>query len=173
MSEEKKEAPFVTKIIAPKEVRSGDTIALRGAIIPKDGQQGGKLKFLQLVGPALTQLYKIKGPYEVFQDILASIAEGQDIKEFRIGVFFLLYERFNHQCRMEGKSLSGKMELLIDKEDNPKVLYRKRKVRAGKKEPLPIYVRNILAHLGSREEGCTIEDVMTSIELLKKWTAPK
>lgn len=164
-----KEPHFIVKGIGPLEVQSGQEVTLAGAIISKDGQQGGKIKFIDLAVPALNQLYKINGPTRAFTQILAAIAEGQNLDDYHVGRFFILYERFKHKYSLKsGKDVIKKMTPLLQIE-NGNGLFKK--TTRGEQQPLPFYVRNVLAHLGERKEGCSRDDIMKSMDLLEKWLA--
>lgn len=169
MSENKKDPHFLVKCIGPLSVKSGQEVTLAGAIIPRDGQQGGKIKFIDLAVPALNQLYKIGGPTRAFTEIITAIAEGQNLDDYHVGRFFILYERFKHKHGLKtGKEVIDKMNLLLQKE-NGDSLFKITHGQRREKQPLPFYIRNLLAHLGERKEGCSKEELFKSIELLEKW----
>ena len=158
--------------IHPSSIPKGTEYHIYLAEIPKNGQQGSKIKFLELAERALTQLYKMRGPVETFSEVLRSIVEDKGIYEYEYGVFFMLYAQFQQKYEIEDdqkeqKQTAKKMEELL--EDNQSMF--KSYERSGKtiKVPLPIYIRNAIAHHGTNKANTfTPQELKASIGFLRE-----
>ena len=141
--------------------------------IPRNGQQGGKLKLVRLCNDALYQAYKLDLPIAGVPRVLASMVQGNGVYLDSIGEFFELYGRFE---QMLGLTDDYKQEQVKDEMQSrlgdDAVQHSREYVRGGSTSltPLPLYVRNVLAHQGTNSANSLRDgDVSTAIRLLKEW----
>ncbi len=157
--------------IYPSLIPKGKNFHIYFAEIPKNGQQKSKIKFLKLAEKALTQLSKMQGPVETFSEILRSIVEDKEIYEYQYGVFFMLYAQFQQKYEIEDdrehKQTAKKMEELLEDDQGMLKIYKRGSTM--RKDPLPIYIRNAIAHYGTNKENTfTSQELKASIDFLRK-----
>ena len=158
--------------IHPSSIPKGTKYHIYLAEILKNGQQGSKIKFLKLAEQALTQLYKMRGPVETFSEVLRSIVEDKGIYEYQYGVFFMLYAQFQQKYEIEDdqkeqRQTAQKMEELL--EDNQSMFKSYKRDDGRIKVPLPIYIRNAIAHHGTNKANTfTPQELKASIDFLRE-----
>ena len=158
--------------IHPSSIPKGTKYHIYLAEILKNGQQGSKIKFLKLAEQALTQLYKMRGPVETFSEVLRSIVEDKGIYEYQYGVFFMLYAQFQQKYEIEDdqkeqRQTAQKMEELL--EDNQSMFKSYKRDDRRIKVPLPIYIRNAIAHHGTNKANTfTPQELKASIDFLRE-----
>ena len=158
--------------IHPSSIPKGTKYHIYLAEILKNGQQGSKIKFLKLAEQALTQLYKMRGPVETFSEVLRSIVEDKGIYEYQYGVFFMLYAQFQQKYEIEDdqkeqKQTAKKMEELLEDDQSMFKSYKRDDRRI--KVPLPIYIRNAIAHHGTNKANTfTPQELKVSIDFLRE-----
>ena len=174
---------FILKGIGPLTRGKGDRDLLHGEVgkyleiqlvqIPRDGQQGGKLKLVRLANDALYQAYKLNLPIAGVPRVLASMVQGRGVYLDSIGEFFQLYGRFE---QMLGLTDDYKQERIKDamrsRLGDDAAHHSREYERSGTRSltPLPLYVRNVLAHQGTNPANSLRDgDVSTAIRLLKDW----
>ena len=177
MSNIKQIAKFTAKGLAPREVPPGSTVHMRAIVFPKDDQEAARLELYEVGREVLSLAYKINDMNIAgFTEMLGNFIEGKDVYTDSIGEFFELYgkfeEKYNFSDKVGQDSIRKKMQELI-KEDNKVDLFRTYK-REGRNDdsqcPLPLYVRNILAHKGTNPlNSLGKKDVSLAIQLLKEW----
>ena len=174
---------FILKGIGPLTKRSGnrDHADMRVGkyfeavtlLIPKDGQQGGKLNLVRLCNDALYQAYKLDLPIAGVPGVLSAMAQGKGLYWDSIGEFFQLYGQFEQKLGFTDGYKQGQIEYEMQERLGDDAVQHSRKyVRDGIESltPLPLYVRNILAHQGTNTVNCLADgDVHTAIRLLKDW----
>ena len=174
---------FILKGIGPLTKGKGNRDVLHGEVgkyleiqlveIPRDGQQGGKLKLVRLANETLNQAYKLNLPIAGVPRVLASMVQGRGLYLDSIGEFFQLYGRFEQMLGLtdDYKQERIKNEMRSRLGDNDSHQSREY-VRGGTTSltPLPLYVRNVLAHQGTNPANSLRDgDVSTAIRLLKDW----
>ena len=174
---------LILRGIGPLTKRKGNRDQLHGLVgkyleiqlveIPRNGQQGGKLKLVRLCNDALYQAYKLDLPIAGVPRALASMVQGNGVYLDSIGEFFELYGRFE---QMLGLTDDYKQEQVKDEMrsrlGDDAVQHSREYVRGGSTSltPLPLYVRNVLAHQGTNSANSLHDgDVSTAIRLLKEW----
>ena len=143
----------INKRTGKLELRTGQYFELQIVNIPKDGQQGGKLKLVRLSNELLHQAFKIGLPIAGVANVLGSLIEKRGLYFDSVGEFFQLFGRFEQMLGLpdDYKQLEIECEMQA-RLGNEVVQYSREYVRAGIKsfKPLPLYVRNVLTH---REPG--------------------
>ena len=177
--------PFIVRILAPREMKGGDTIPLGGAIFPINWKTPKRLAMVESARDFISNAYKVDSLVPGLRTALKSVIEGKDLYEHNIGEFFDLYGQFQGKF-LEGKYLEwqyqrevgsktrAKMETLVDGDRTylkPMKVLRKGGKVEEELQPLPYAVRNILAHVATDqnkldEDG---EELRASIDLLKSW----
>ena len=174
---------FILKGIGPLTKGKGNQDQLHGVLgqyldiqlveIPRNGQQGSKLKLVRLCNDALYQAYKLALPIAGVPRVLASMVQGKGLYLDSIGEFFELYGRFE---QMLGLTDDYKQQYVKDEMrsrlGDDAVHYSREYVRGGTTSltPLPLYIRNVLAHQGTNPVNSLRDgDVSTAIRLLKEW----
>ena len=158
--------------IHPSLIPKGTEYRIYFTEILKNGQQGSKIKFLELAEEALTQLSKMRGPVETFSEVLRSIVEDKGIYEYQYGVFFMLYAQFQQKYEIEDDQkeqiqTAQKMEELL--EDNQSMFKSYKRDDRRIKVPLPIYIRNAIAHHGTNKANTfTPQELKASIDFLRE-----
>ena len=162
---------FVPRILAPREVDGGNTIPLRAVIVKPDWKIAARLEMMESATDMITNAYIIGALDPAFPTVLASIIEGKGLYEHNIGEFFQLYGKFEGIHQTQDAKTKTAMEPLVKGDNRYLKLYWER----GKcnPHPLPYAVRNILAHAGHNRNALDHEgeELRTSIELLRSWTA--
>ena len=171
---------FKVAILAPREVKGGDTIPLSGVVLPLNWKIAKRLEMVESARDLITNAYILDSLDHGLPTILRTVIEGVGLYEHSIGEFFELYGQFEGKY-LQGKYLQrpgpktrAKMETLVN--GDRKYLKSIKVDRKGGKveeelQPLPYAVRNILAHLGTSlnkldDNG---EELKISIELLRSW----
>lgn len=72
-------------------MRVGKYVEIQLVEIPRDGQQGGKLKLAKLSNALLLQAHKIGVPIAGVAGVLGSMIEGRGLYLDSVGEFFQLY----------------------------------------------------------------------------------
>ncbi len=174
---------FILKGIGPLTRGKGNRDQIRGVVdkymeiqlveIAKNGQQGGKLKLVRLCNDALYQAYKLDLPIAGVPRVLASMVQGKGLYLDSIGEFFELYGRFEQTLRLTDDYKQEQIKKEMRSRLGDEAVHHSREyVRGGTKSqtPLPLYVRNVLAHQGTNPENSLRDgDVSTAIGLLKDW----
>ena len=175
MKDAKTNNKFIAKGLAPREVPNRTKVWLRALIIPKDGQQGIKLKLYEISRDVLSLAYRINGTNpSALTEVLGATIEGKDIYKYSIGEFFELYGKFMQKIGLQDDErqtiVKEKMKNLIAEgdEDNALRTYR-RGNHTEENYPLPLYVRNALAHKENELNLIENSDLPAAIELLRKW----
>ena len=118
----------------------------------KDGREQEKIKFLELAEKALTQLSRMGGEVTTFSEVLRSIVEDSGIYEYQYGVFFMLYAQFQQAYGIEDNNeqvMTTKKMLELIGDDNT-LLKTYRREDKNQNMPLPVYIRNSIAHQGTK-----------------------
>ena len=165
--------PFKVEILAPREVRGGDSVPLSAIIMELDWKIATKREMVESARDLITNAYTLDSLDPALPTILRAVIEGRGLYEYGIGEFFLLYGKFEQKHQTTGQQTRTKMETLV----NGDTKYLKSYKEYGKErlDPLPYAVRNILAHTGTNpnvldQEG---KELRTSIDLLKSWVNPE
>ncbi len=164
---------YKVAILAPREVKGGDTIPLSGVVLPLDWKIAKRLEMVEVARDLMTSAYTLDSLDHGLPTVLKSIIEGKGLYEHSIGEFFQLYGQFEgkYQLARQGQT-KAKMEALV----KGRMKYLKAYIEYGETNlvPLPYAVRNILAHAGTNPNGLDKhgEDLRKSIELLKSWVSP-
>ena len=164
---------FVVEILAPQEVKGGDTVPLSAVVIHLDWKIATRLKMVESARDLITNAYIVDSLDPVFPTVLKSIIEGKGLYAHSIGEFFQLYGKFEGKYQLtNGTDTKDKMESLV----NGDARYLKPYKVYGKSlpYPLPYAVRNILAHTGQNPNTLDGEgkELRTSVELLRSWVTP-
>lgn len=153
--------------------RAGKHLEIQLVEIPKDGRQGGKRKLVRLCNDVLYQAYKLDLPIAGVPGVLGAMVEGKGVYWDSIGEFFQLYGQLEQKL---GLADGYKQEQIADEMrarlGNEAVQHSRKYTRDGIATliPLPLYVRNVLAHGGTNPaNGLADGDVKTAIRLLKDW----
>ena len=162
--------------LCPSSIPKGTTYHLYLTMIRKDGREKDKIKFLELAEKALTQLYRMQGPVKTFSEVLRSIVEDKGIYEYEYGIFFMLYAQFQRKYEIEddGEQLQTlkKMRELIG--NNQTMLKNYKRGDRITKDPLPVYIRNSIAHHGTnRTNPFTAEELERAIQFLREEVNPR
>lgn len=162
--------PVKWAILAPREVKGGDTIPLAGVALPLDWKIAKRLEMVEIARDLITNAYIIDSLDPGLLSVLRSIIEGKGLYEHSIGEFFQLYGQFEGKYGLTSeKQTRAKMESLLNGEQR----YLKRCLSNKKWElqPLPFAVRHILAHLGRNPNTLDQngDELRVSIELLRSW----
>lgn len=164
--------PFDVAILAPKEVRSGDSVPLSGIMMELDWKIATKWEMVESARDLITNAYNLDSLDPALPTILTAVIEGRGLYEYGIGEFFLLYGKFEQKHQTTGQQTRTKMEALVKGDQR----YLKPYTICGKVHcvPLPYAVRNILGHVGTNPNVLDKEgkDLRTSIDLLKSWVDP-
>ena len=162
-------------ILAPKEIKGGDTIPLSGTFIPLDWKIAKRREMVKNAVDFISNAYIVDSLVPGLPTVLSSVIGGKGLYEHSIGEFFQLYGQFEGKYQLEtGTKTKAKMETLVNgdrKYFKPvEVLGKRGKVKV-ERQPLPYAVRNILAHLGTTRNTLDVngEELKTSIELLRLW----
>ena len=141
--------------------------------IPKNGQQGGKLKLVQLCNNALYQAYKMDLPIAGVPQVLASMVQGKGLYLNSIGEFFELYGRFEQMLGLTDDYRQEQISQAMRSRLGDDAGKHSRKYVRGDTAtltPLPLYVRNVVAHQGTNPANALSDgDVSNAIRLLKEW----
>lgn len=104
---------------------------------------------------------------------LGSTVEGKGLYFDSIGEFFQLFGRFEQALGLADgynqRKIEHEMKVRLENEFDQ---YSREYLRDGSKSlaPLPLYVRNVLAHQGTNpKNGLQDGDVRTAVRLLKGW----
>ena len=155
-------------ILAPREVRGGDTVPLAGIITKPDWKIVAKHELADLATEFISKAYLIGLLDTALPTVMKSIIEEKGIYEYNIGEFFLFYGRFEQRYGLsKGKQTMEKMLELIGGEEKSLKVYVEHKKTL--QYPLPYAVRNILSHIGNNPNSLTAEELRDSVNLLKKW----
>ena len=137
-----------------------------------------KVKFCEMSRRLLSLAYEISNDKDCMflTEMLTRIAEGTSVYVSGIGEFLYLYGMLEQRLKLPDKrnqkQMEERMRSLAEKYDGT-ATYRtyRREGEADRECPLPLYVRNVLAHSGTnRLNTLTIpDDVDASIEILKWW----
>lgn len=145
--------------------------------IPKDGQQGGKLKLVKIANALLYQAHKMQLPIAGVAGVLGSLVEERGLFLDSTSEFLRLYGRFEQMLGFADgynqKDIEREMQARLG---DDLTQHSREYVRSGRKSrtPLPLYVRNVLAHQGTNPaNGLGDGDLETAIRLLKDWLRPK
>ena len=169
--------PVKWAILAPREVKGGDTIPLAGVALPLDWKIAKRLEMVEIARDLITNAYTIDSLDSMLPIALGSIIEGKGLYKYSVGELFELYGQFQGKYQLRNdKQTKAKMRALING-DRKYLKPIKARNNRNKVElhPLPFAVRNILAHSGTNtnrvdQKG---EELKTSIELLRSWVHPK
>lgn len=160
---------FIVRMLAPKEVREGDTIPLSGVVLNLDWKIATRLEMVEFARDFIAKAYVLDSLDSGLPTVLKSIIEGKGLYEYNIGEFFLQYGRFQEKYHLDTEAKAkAKMESLMNGDQE----YLKPYVERGKSNlvPLPWAVRQTLAH---RSPGNQLDlagkELGTSIDLLRSW----
>ena len=164
---------FVVEILAPKEMKGGDTIPVSAVVIHLDWKIATRLEMIESARDMITNAYILDSLDPAFPTVLGSIIEGKGLYEHSFGEFFQLYGKFEGKYHLtKGTDTKDKMEALVNGDERYLKPYKER----GKSllYPLPYAVRNILAHTRQNPNRLDREgkELRTSIELLRSWVTP-
>lgn len=155
------------------DMEVGKYVEIQLVQILKDGQQGAKIKFIELSNNMLCQAYKMGLPIAGLPGVLGSMVEGKGIYFDSIGEFFQLFGRFEQMLGFADGHNQRKIEHEMKVRLGSDLGAHSREYhRDGVKSliPLPLYVRNALAHQGTNPVNSLHDgDVITAIRLLKGW----
>jgi len=150
---------FHVEILAPKEVRGGDTVPLSGVTIKLDWRIETRIKLVEAANSMIANAYLIDCLDPSLPTVLCSIIEGRGLYEHSIGEFFLLYGKFEQKYQLrKGKETRAKMLDLLKGDKQYLFSYKER--RGTRDDPLPYAVRNILSHVGKNPNplySCAVE----------------
>lgn len=166
--------------IAPRVVPPGTEVYMSGGVYPADDQIHKRKKLREICRDLLTQVYGIRGTNRaVITNILCATLKGDDVYKDTVLEFFQLYGKFQQKNRIvdtDPQSVEhSKMTAILQKTGDSASCrtYRRPGQPNDNKCPLPLYVRNILAHGGTNTlNKLADEDLLAAINLLKKWTSP-
>ena len=166
--------PVKWAILAPREVKGGDTIPLAGVALPLDWKIAKRLEMVEIARDLITNAYILDSLDPGLPTVLSSIIEGKGLYKHNVGEFFELFGQFEGKHHLtKHDQTKAKMEALIDGDQN----YLKLHFTNGKWKPypLPLAVRHTLAHLGNTPNALDTkgEELRTSIELLRSWLSPE
>ena len=159
---------FLVRILAPREVKGSDTVPLAGIKIDLNWKVETRLRMVESANNMIADAYLIDSLDPGFPAVLSSIIEGKGLYEHGIGEFFLLYGKFEQKHKLRnGKATRAKMLELIKGDKQ----YLRSYIDRGKtrNDPLPYAVKNILSHVGSNPNKFEVEELRSSIILLKTW----
>ena len=170
----------IRRAVGPQDPKTGKFVMQVGKYveiklveIPRDGQQGGKLKLVKLSNDLLLQAHKVGVPIAGVAGVLGSMIEMRGIYLDSVGEFFQLYGRFEQMLGLADDYKQSKIEHEMKNRLGDDVTQHTREyIRSGKKSltPIPLYVRNVLAHQGTNPENSLVDgDLQTTIRLLKDW----
>lgn len=164
--------PFDVAILAPREVRGGDSVPLSGIMMELDWKVATKREMVESARDLITNAYTLDSLDPALPAILTAVIEGRGLYEYGIGEFFLLYGKFEQKHQTTGQQTRTKMEALV--KGDTKYLKSYKEYGKERLDPLPYAVRNILAHTGTNpnvldQEG---KELRTSIDLLRSWVNP-
>ena len=141
--------------------------------IARDGQKSGKLKLVRLCNDALYQAYKMDLPIAGVPQALASMIEGKGLYVNSIGEFFELYGRFENMLGLTDDYRQKKIQMEMEsrlKDDADHHFREYERDGTTSRTPLPLYVRNVVAHQGTNPANTLRDgDVSKAITLLKDW----
>ena len=100
---------FGVEILAPREVRGGDSVPLSGIIIGLDWKIATKLEMVESARDLITKAYMLGSLDSALPTVLTSVIKGKGLYEYGIGEFFLLYGKFQQQYRLTDKDTRTKM----------------------------------------------------------------
>ena len=169
--------PFDVGILAPREVKGGDTIPLSGVVLPLDWKIAKRREMVESARDLITNAYILDSLDPMLPTALRSVIEGKGLYKYSVGELFELYGQFQgkHQLKTD-KQTKAKMSVLING-DRKYLKPIKARNNRNKVElhPLPYAVRNIFAHSGTNTNRVDQngEELKTSIELLRSWVHPK
>ena len=166
--------------VGPQDPRTGKYVMQVGKYvemqlveIPRDGQQGGKLKLVKLSNALLLQAHKVGVPIAGVAGVLGSMIEMRGFYLDSVGEFFQLYGRFEQMLGSADDYKQSKIEReMKDRLGDDVTQHSREYIRSGRKSltPLPLYVRNVLAHQGTNPENLLGDgDLQTAIRLLRDW----
>ena len=163
---------FVVRTLAPREVRSEDTVPLGGVVLYPDWRIATRLQMVEPARELISLAYTIGSLDPALPTVLSAVIQGKSLYEFSIGEFFELFGEFKAKHGLPNQEgIRAKMTTLVNGDRR----YMKEYTRDGKTEldPLPLAVRNTLAHPENKANAIDQagEDMRTSIELLRSWLA--
>ena len=134
------------------DMEVGKYVEIQSVQILKDGQQGAKIKFIELSNNMLYQAYKMGLFTAGLAGVFGAMVEGKGIYFDSIGEFFQLLGRFEQMLGLT----DGYNQRIIEHEmkvrlGNDLGQHSRGYFRDGSESlvPLPLYVRNALAHQGT------------------------
>ena len=157
-------------ILAPTEVRGGDTVQLARVITKPDWKIVAKHELVDLATEFISKAYLIGLLDTALPKIFSSIIEERGIYEYNIGEFFLLYGMFEQKYGLSKstQTMEKMLEFIGGEEKSLKVYVDRKKTL---QYPLPYAVKNILSHIGNNPNSLTEEELKDSVDLLKKWVS--
>ena len=161
---------FDVQILAPWEMKGGDSVPLAGVNIALDWKITTKLEIVSAARDIITKAYFLGSLDPSLPTVLASVIEEKGLYEYGIGEFFLLYGRFEQKHGLaRSEDTKAKMMDLLNGDQK----YLKPYINRGKQQyhPLPFAVRNILSHVGNNPNTLDSkgDELRTAIDLLKSW----
>ena len=145
--------------------------------IARNGQQAGKLKLVRLCNDALNQAYRLDLPIAGVPQALASMVQGKGLYLNSIGEFFELYGRFEQMLGLTDDYRQEQIsEAMRSRLGDDAGKHSRKYVRGDTTTltPLPLYIRNVVAHQGTNPANSLSDgDVSRAIRLLKEWLGRK
>ncbi len=165
---------FEIEVLAPEEIREGDTVPLGAVILYPNWKIATRLDMVEPARELISRAYTIESLDPALPTVLRAVIEGKGLYEHSIGEFFELFGRFLGKYGLAKQDeVRDRMTSLVDGDRR----YLKAYMARGKSElhPLPFAVRNILAHPENKANALDPkgEELRKSIELLRAWLALK
>lgn len=162
--------------VVPRVVYVGETWETGMFTVPNDEHLDLRMELFERSRDVLTLACDIPGTTPILlAEVLARTVEGKDLYATGIGAFFFLYGRLEGALGLADKDSQKKMKdkmISLIKSDDGNVLRTYKKAGGGTEQdvPLPLYVRNVLAHGGTNSlNSLKPTDVESAIKLLEKW----
>ena len=140
------------------DMEVGKYVEVQLVQIPKDGQQGAKLKLIKLSNDMLHQAYKMGLPIAGLAGVLGSVVKERGMYFDSIGEFFQLFGRFEQMLGLADGYNQGQIDHAMKaKLGNDFVQHSRKYVRAENESlmPLPLYVRNVAGAPGNKSGKCS------------------
>ena len=160
--------PFKAVILAPKEVPGGAEVAMQAVVIERDWKAAAKLEMVEDANNFLTKARQVDIFHPDLLGALRSVLEEEPLPMHSIGEFLILYGKFEQKYGLStSKETKNKMEELMKGGE----VHRKEYEEDGqnKSAPLPYFVRNTLAHIGTDKNELPVKELNLAKEMLAAW----
>ena len=157
---------FLVIILAPKDGVEGTQVTLSSVVLDLDGRLAHRQEICDVAVDLLTKLNQINELDHLFPVLLSDAIEGSGTYKGSFGEFFELYGEFAGN-ENQGETRGRMFDLIGNQPGCTKVYIERGNERD---EPLPLAVRNTIAHpTQDNKLDPRREDLKKSIELLKTW----